>query len=279
MKSYIPITIIGAGAVGSSIALALFNSGVKPKEIYSLKGFSAKKIATKIRINNFGSFDKAQPRKGLVILAVPDSAISGVARVFSRQRMDFGEVIFLHTSGALSSEELIPLKKKGASTGSFHPMQTFPSGKFTTLNNVWIAIEGDAKAVKAGKHLAKILHARTFIISKKAKVLYHTAAVFASNYLVTLLSVVEQIAMRMNIPKGKIWKIYLPLIEQTVHNVINSSPAKALTGPIARGDVSTVIKHLQELSKKKLSHLVPLYSVLGIETARLAKKKKLAGSK
>jgi predicted short-subunit dehydrogenase-like oxidoreductase (DUF2520 family) len=103
--------------------------------------------------------------------------------------------------------------------------------------------------------------------------LYHASAVFASNYLVTLFSVVEEISGIIRIPKKNIWKIYSPLIFQTIHNAMNSSPAAALTGPIVRGDTETIAKHINALSIPKLRHLALLYSALGIETTRLAKKK------
>jgi predicted short-subunit dehydrogenase-like oxidoreductase (DUF2520 family) len=269
-----PITIIGAGAVGSSIALALFYKRVKIAGIYSLSGISAKKIAKIIGTIKNGRLDSLELTQGVVIVAVPDKQVSSVVNMLMLKQIPLRGCIFLHTSGALSSDALLPLKRKGASIASFHPIQTFPSSKTTSLKNIWAAIEGNPKAVLAAKQLAKILQMHTFTIPKEAKVLYHTAAVFASNYLVTLLSVVEQVADRIKIPHKNIWKIYQPLIEQTLRNVVSSSPANALTGPIARGDVETIEKHLQELSKKKLDHLVPLYSVLGLETARLARKKR-----
>jgi len=272
VKFKTPLTIIGTGAVGSSIAFALFYKRIRISALYSLSGASAKRIARRIGVKNFGTVKDMELQKGLVIVAVPDARIAETAQVVSANQKSYENFVFIHTSGSLSSEELKSLHDKGASVASFHPLQTFPASKITSLKNKWIAIEGDRKALHACVQLAKILDAHTFTISKETKVLYHTAAVFASNYLVTLLSVVEEIASRIHIPKKNIWKIYRPIIEQTVQNVFSSSPAKALTGPIARGDLNTVTKHLQELSKKKLNHLVPLYSVLGIETAKLAKK-------
>ncbi len=166
------------------------------------------------------------------------------------------------------------MKKKGALAGSFHPMQSFPRTRRISLKGVWCAVEGDTAALGYAKQLAKSFQAHTFTISKEEKVLYHIAGVFASNYLVTLLSVVERIATESGIPRKNLWKIYGNIIRQTLENVLSSSPAEALTGPIARGAVETVTRHLEALSGKKLNHLVPLYSALGIETARLARKKK-----
>lgn len=269
-----PITIIGAGAVGRSIALALFRGGVNIDAVYSLHGRSAALLARKVQARTSGLLSEMTHLGTDTIVCVPDNEITSVAAHLVRRNTSLREKTVLHTSGALSSSELRALKKQGASVGSFHPMQTFPKGTMTPLNNVWISIEGDSRAVKFSTLLAKIVHGNTFRISKEAKVLYHTAGVFASNYFVTLLSVVELIAKECGIPQKDIWKVYGPIVRQTLENVISTSPAQALTGPIARGDVVTVSKQLQGLSRKKLNRLVPLYSALGIETARLARKKK-----
>lgn len=271
MKS---VTIIGAGAVGRSIALALFHSGVKITGIYSRNGKSAVAVGNKIRARNIGMLKDLQFSSDVLFIAVPDDTIRSVAEEISSAAGSLkGKTVF-HTSGALTSDELLTLKRKGVSTGSFHPLQTFSESKRrTSLNNIWCAVEGDTKAVKVAQAIAKKMKSNIFHISKKEKTLYHVSAVFASNYLVTLLSVVEKIAETIHIPKKVIWKIYSPLVHQTVLNVLNSSPKTALTGPIARGDIQTVTQHIKALSNKRLNHLVTLYSVLGIETTRLVKKK------
>ncbi|MDD8019159.1 MAG: DUF2520 domain-containing protein [Bacteroidota bacterium] len=278
MKFRQPITIIGAGAVGRSIAAALLRGGAAINGIYSRSSQSALLLAKKIHCKNFGTVDDIKSVQGVIIAAVPDSQIKSVARRLVLIQKSFKNVIVLHTSGALASDELDILKRKGAATGSFHPMQTFPTFKTTTLKNIWCAAEGDLRARKIARDIATTCGASSFEISKEAKVLYHTAGIFASNYLVTLLSIVEEIALKVKITQSDVWKIYRPIIESTLRNGMETSPAEALTGPIARGDADTINKHLQTLSKKKLDHLVPLYSVLGIETARLAKKKKTAGN-
>jgi len=268
------VTIVGAGAVGRSIALALFQNRVKIDGIYSESGRSAQNLAKKIRCSNFGIFDNASLTSEIVIIAVPDNQIRDVAASLAK---DFGSIknkIIFHTSGALSSDELSNLRKRKAAVASFHPLQTFSrSENQTSLNDIWCAVEGDRKAISATRAIGKKLHMNIFTIAKKDKPLYHASAVFASNYLITLLSVVEELSEHIRIPKKNIWKIYSPLILQTLHNSTSSSPAEALTGPIVRGDIKTITKHIKALSTPSLKHLAMLYSVLGIETTRLVKKK------
>lgn len=270
MKS---VSLIGAGAVGRSIALALFYGGVKIDHIYSLNGISARQLARTVGASTFGTIEEMVSVGTHTIICVPDREIRMIANLIAKRIASLKNKIFIHTSGGMTSDELLPLKVKGAIVGSFHPMQTFPKKKITTFNNVWCAVEGDTRARTFCRNIAAVVGAHTFTIPKKGKVLYHTAGVFASNYVVTLLSVTEFLAKECGIPERAVWKIFKPILMQTVNNVVTTSPAEALTGPIARGDVATVTKQLQALSTKKLHHLVPLYSALGIETARLARKK------
>ena len=273
MKS---ISIIGAGAVGSSIALALFYGGKKPAAIFSENGKSAAALAKKIKAKRFGSIKQLDVSDDLIIISVPDDKIGEVVRSISLCSRSLRGKTVIHTSGALTSSEISPLAKKGASVASFHPLQTFSkSNDCTSLKNVWCAIEGDPTAVAICKKLAGLIGAKYFSVSKKDKTLYHIAAVFASNYQVTLFSVVELLATEIGIPKKHLWNIFRPLIRQTLENVFSTSPAEALTGPIVRGDYKTIAAHLKKLeTSKTMEHLVPLYSTLGIETAKLAKLKK-----
>ena len=97
---------------------------------------------------------------------------------------------------------------------------------------------------------------------------------FASNYLVTLASIVEGIAAQIHLPKQSWKKIFTPIVLRTLKNIEATSPAAALTGPIARGDVGTIQKHIAALSSKKYKHLVPPYAVLGVATTRIVRKKR-----
>jgi predicted short-subunit dehydrogenase-like oxidoreductase (DUF2520 family) len=269
-----PVTIIGAGAVGRSIALALFYSGVKIHGVYSLSGRSAVQLGKRVHAKYSGTLSPSPDCGSIVLLCIPDAKIKEAATMLARALPSMNNRVVIHTAGARSSAELVPLKRKRCSVGSFHPMQTFPHGKITSLSGVWCAIEGDKAALAVCRQLARKLRSHAFVISKEAKVLYHIAGVFASNYVVTLMSVVHDLAVQSGIPEKNIWKIFRPIIEQAVQNTVKSSPAEALTGPIIRGDSETVVQHLTALSSGTAAYLAPLYSALGIETVRLAKKQR-----
>ncbi|MFA6542144.1 MAG: DUF2520 domain-containing protein [Bacteroidota bacterium] len=271
MKRIDDITLIGAGAVGLSIALGLFSHGIGLSGIYSAGGVSAKKLGKKVRMNRCGKISELTTVGEVVILAVPDSQIRIVADHLAQSVSSLQGRVVVHLSGALNSSELEVLRKKKAAVGSFHPMQTFPRSHPASFAGVWCAAEGDAGALRVMKQLSKILGANVFEISKKEKVLYHTAGVFASNYLVVLMAAVNEIASGLRLPQSDIWKVYLPIMRQTLNNVVSTTPRRALTGPIVRGDLVTVKNHLNALSKRPLQHLVQLYSALGVEAARIAK--------
>ncbi len=270
------LTIIGAGGVGRSIALALFSKGISVDGIYSRRGASAKRLAAAVKVRNYGTLKITTPLSGLVVIAVPDAEISSVVSLLRAERRSLKGITVVHTSGTLTSDVLQPLRALGASVGSFHPLQTFSAARrSTSFTSIYCAVEGDRSAVTVGEALARALGARSFRIRKSDKTKYHIAAVFASNYLVTLLSAAEQTAGNIGLSGNQFRKIIRPLVIQTAENVLNASPAKALTGPIKRGDGETVTEHIRTLEiSKELKHLLPLYAALGIETAHLAKRRK-----
>lgn len=272
----LPVTIIGAGAVGSALALAFNRHGYRIRSVISKYGKSAVRLGKKVGAERTGLLSELDDVSGLVVIAVPDDEIAGFVRLLSRREGDFSRSMIFHTSGALTSDALKPLQKKGATIGSFHPLQTILRSRVgrNDLRNIWIGIEGDAKAVKVGISLAKNIGSHPFILSKKQKVLYHIAAVFSSNYLVTILSVVEQLGHRIGLSHSAILPMFEPLILQSLKNVKERSAAVALTGPVARGDKKTLRKHHIALQQRGLTEISTLYRALERETMRLAQRKK-----
>ncbi|MGA7160400.1 MAG: Rossmann-like and DUF2520 domain-containing protein [Bacteroidota bacterium] len=276
VKKKLPVTIIGAGAVGRPLALALWKKKYPIRIILSRNDRSAKIVGKSVHARHGRLLSAKNFRgDGIVFIAVPDDEIKNVVRILSRLCEDFSRSIVFHTSGALSSNLLSLLKVKGAAVGSFHPLQTFPKSDSTPerLHNIWIGIEGDKKAIATGKKIAHDVGARPFVLSSRQKVLYHIAAVFSSNYFVTLLSVVEELGKRIHLSKRETVSIFEPLILQSLQNVKEQSAASALTGPIARGDVQTLKRHRNELKKKGMKRIALLYSALARETSSLALRK------
>jgi predicted short-subunit dehydrogenase-like oxidoreductase (DUF2520 family) len=275
-KKNLPITIIGAGAVGSALALALHKRKFTLRLVVSHKEESARRLGRKVHA--FYGTQRSMPGfepGGIFFLAVPDDEIEGVARWVAHTGTDFTRSIVFHCSGALSSDLLSPLRRKGAAVGSFHPLQSFPGTKADpqALEKIWIGIEGDRKAKEFGRYLARELRSRSIILSPQQKTLYHLAAVFSSNFLVTILSVVEELGGELGLSRNRVMSMVEPILLRSFMNAKLNSAATALTGPIARGDLRTVRKHRSALRAGGMKRIAALYTALARETAVLASKK------
>ena len=176
----------------------------------------------------------------------------------------------LHTSGAATASLLEPLRSEGARTLSFHPLQAIPpDATAQTLAGVTVGIEGEPSGVAAGIELAVGMGLHYLVLSAAAKPRYHLAAAMASNLLVTLMGMVQEVLASIDIGHDQAMSILEPLLRGTLDNLVDATPEDALTGPVARGDLGTLRTHGLAL-RKDLPHLVPAYAALSVETVRLA---------
>jgi len=226
------IAIIGAGRLGHGLAAALAKRGRKSVL------FGREWDPTAVR------------QAKLVLLAVPDDAITPLAAILAERQAISDVQIVLHLSGLLDRRALEPLAATGAARGSFHPLQTIsdPATAPERLEGAYAGIEGDDRALRAGRDLATILDMKVVEISSQAKPAYHAAASIVSNYTVTLLGIAERLAMEAGVPRETAAEIYLPLLHGTLANLMATTPAAALTGPIRRGDLQTLRAHFAALA-------------------------------
>jgi predicted short-subunit dehydrogenase-like oxidoreductase (DUF2520 family) len=211
----------------------------------------------------------------IVLIAAPDSAVSNVAtELATNEHLRWNTLTVAHTSGVLTTNALLPLKAKGARVLSIHPLYAFPDANsaLENLAGIFYGIEGDSSAVEIGKNLVSDLGGKSIVIPQDSKTLYHIAAVFGSNYLVTLISLVGEVFSSVGLPRNEFFEVVEPLIQNTLRNIKQKSTLDALTGPIERGDLETVRLHLEEL-RKKLPYIIPVYVAMGLETIRLALRK------
>jgi predicted short-subunit dehydrogenase-like oxidoreductase (DUF2520 family) len=245
------VSIVGAGSLGTALALTLPSAGYAVKVIAvrakALSSAASKGLARKAKAQliELGT----QPLDSdIVWIAVPDDYITHVARQLASTQ-DWKGRIVLHSSGALTSEELASLHAKGARVASVHPMMTFVRRSVPNMAGVAFAIEGDTGALRAAKAIVKRLGGYAFPIRKQNKVLYHAFGSLASPLVIALVASLEQVAKAAGIRAGDIKGVMLPLLEQTLRNYLKHDAASAFSGPLARGDVATVKKHLEELKK------------------------------
>jgi predicted short-subunit dehydrogenase-like oxidoreductase (DUF2520 family) len=184
----------------------------------------------------------------VVWLCVPDDAIVEVARALG-PKADWARKVVLHSSGALTSEELAVLRRSGAHAASVHPMMTFVAGSQPSLAGVPFAIEGDAPAVRASRAIVKGLGGKAYSIRAQDKVAYHAWGTFASPLLTALLATSEQVADAAGVKQKEAKRRMLPILQQTLANYAALDAADAFSGPIVRGDVETMRRHLRVLRK------------------------------
>lgn len=239
-----PISLVGPGRLGASLARALHAAGYPIAEIVYRRGPSArnaKALAKALRTKAVVSPSLAP----VVFLCAGDSQLEALASGLAIH--DWQGKVALHTSGALSSDVLRSLRRRGASVGSMHPMMTFVRGATTTLRGVSFALEGDAKAVQRARAIVRDLGGSHFLLKKSAKPLYHAFGGFASPLLIATLAAGERVAQKAGLSPAQARAAMGPIVEQTLKNYRKQGSAGAFSGPLVRGDVGTVRKHLKAL--------------------------------
>jgi predicted short-subunit dehydrogenase-like oxidoreductase (DUF2520 family) len=242
------ISFVGAGALASGLAKLLHAQGFLIAEIVTRNtpvsrrkgGALARKVGASV-----STLANAKLRCDALWLAVPDSAIEDVARTLAARR-ELPPVI-LHASGALASQALATLAERGVHTGSAHPMMTFVAGEPPSLKDAWFAVEGDPRAVRAARAMARVLGAHSFTIQPGNKGLYHAFGAMLSPMLATELAAAEQIGLGAGISPRDVRRIMEPIVLRTVQNVLRDGAGKSFSGPLARGDVRTIALHLEAL--------------------------------
>lgn len=240
------IGIIGVGRLGAALATALAEAGHSVCAIWSRTAEPARLIADGIP----GCTAVLRPQAvadvaSFVFIAISDDAIQELTDSIE-WRADHAVV---HCSGALDLGVLGGARGAGAATGSFHPLQSFTemsgAGAF---RGIAVAIEADAGLGEALSTMALDLGARPLRILPGTKALYHAAAVMASNYLVTLSHHASELMSGCGLSREEAIEVLIPLMRGTLDNIAALGPVAALTGPIARGDVNTVGRHLEALT-------------------------------
>ncbi|HOW54372.1 MAG TPA: DUF2520 domain-containing protein [Syntrophorhabdaceae bacterium] len=241
------IGIIGAGKVGISIGYVLKNNGMdvvalsdrRTAALDTARGLlGVDMVYTSDNLEVVGSAD-------VIALTTQDRVIQDVVREINDRAEDLAGKLFFHTSGADPCSILMPLDEKGAHLGSLHPLQTFPDieSAIDVLPDTSIFIEGDDKAREILRFIGENLGAKVHAIESADKVLYHLAAVTVCNLLSALMytgvGVMERIGIGL--------EPFIPIIRATMKNIENKGPLAALTGPIMRGDDSTVRAHIEAI--------------------------------
>jgi predicted short-subunit dehydrogenase-like oxidoreductase (DUF2520 family) len=253
------IALIGAGSLATFLAVSLRDAGFTITEIFARDSPSslrrartlAAKVGTRAVIANSAALDAT-----LLWFCVPDREIHNAASVLAdhltaralvdqRVKVRFA----LHSSGALSSHELDPLRRAGAAVASAHPLMAFVAGAHPSLTGVPFAIEGDDPAKRVARRIVRELGGESFALPASRKAAYHAWATLTSPLLLAFLVTLEEAARAAGLTREDGRRKSLPIIRQTLENYSRLGPAQSFSGPLIRGDAATVAKHLAVLKK------------------------------
>jgi predicted short-subunit dehydrogenase-like oxidoreductase (DUF2520 family) len=184
----------------------------------------------------------------VVWLCVPDRDIAACAGDLAAAGSWQGKIV-IHSSGALSSDELTVLRRRGAKVASAHPLMTFVPGVTPSLAGVGYAVEGDAAGMRMARRIIVSMGSKVFPIRKRDKAAYHAWGTFASPLLTALLAMSERVAEAAGVSRAEARRRVLPIVRQTVENYAERGAALGFSGPIVRGDVATVRQHMKVLRR------------------------------
>ncbi len=255
------VAIVGAGNLATFLAVALDATGFTITEIVAHDSaqsrLNARKLAKKVGAQSVAAHS-AKLDANLLWFCVPDREIrraaSGLAsrlaaRVLVQKKGKVQDKVqfAFHSSGALASRELEPLRKAGAAVASVHPLMTFVAGAYPTLRGVPFAIEGDDAATRVARRIVHELGGVSFSLPAARKAAYHAWATLTSPLLVAFLVTLEEAARAAGLTCEDARCKSLPIIRQTLANYSRFGPAHSFSGPLIRGDAETVAKHLAVL--------------------------------
>jgi predicted short-subunit dehydrogenase-like oxidoreductase (DUF2520 family) len=265
--------IIGTGMVGTAIGFLLKKAGYKVISICDKSSAAAQRALPYTGGKFFQNPLEAVQKADCILITTPDDTILRACREIALFPAIKGKFVF-HMSGAGGMDILTPAKEAGASVASIHPLQSFSSidQAIQNIPGSYFGVTADKNTLPYAKNIIRRLGGIPLVISDDQKPLYHAAACFASNYLVTLINVVESIYQAIGLNQKDAKKAFLPLIYGSLKNIENSCSVSSLTGPIARGDSGTIKKHVIAI-KKNLPQYSSLYSSLGLTTVNVARQK------
>jgi predicted short-subunit dehydrogenase-like oxidoreductase (DUF2520 family) len=260
--------VIGAGPVATVIASALRRGGVPVLGLWARRPDAARAAAKAAGVVGYSS---APPdillESDVVIVAVRDDAISEVAATLCGTGLITRRHVFLHCSGAIAaSEAFASVAAKVGGIGTLHPLRAFAdaSAAAVGVRGTVFGIEGDEVAQAAARQLVELMGGATLPLEKTQMAAYHAAAAMASNFLVALLDSAAQVLTATGMPMEQALSALLPLAKGALANIAEQGAKAGLTGPIRRGDVGTVVRHLTALHTRPQA--LEVYRVLGRAT-------------
>jgi len=268
------LNLIGAGHVGRVLGRLFAARGCfQVQQVLTRSASSAQQAVAFIGAGSAAAACEELRPAGVHVLAVGDDQIVPACEALARA-VPLRDSIVFHCSGALASDRLQAARDQGALVASVHPIRSFadPAAVAAQFDGTFCGIEGDADALAVLTPALRAIGAQPVPIDASAKTVYHAAAVFASNYLVTVLDAALRAYQAAGIPEAVARQMAQPLATESMANVFRLGAAAALSGPIARGDMATVARQ-QHAVERWDPDTGALYRALVAPTAVLARQK------
>lgn len=261
--------IIGAGIVGTALAVRLEEAGHECIGVHTRSRLSYERFSSYLTIDHL-RLEELVPAADILFLTTQDGMIRTVAEDLNTKDLIKPGQVWIHCSGSLPSDILRVKESSPIQCLSLHPLQAFASVEkaLTILSGTHFGIEGDNPEL--GERIVKDLGGIPHPILAAQKSLYHAGAVVASNYLVVLTSLAVELFAEAGIQAEEALASLLPLMRGTLFNLEQVGLPQALTGPIARGDAQVVKGHLDHMP----SNLMEIYQILGLKALELGENKK-----
>lgn len=269
------LNIIGCGKAGGALAKVWTScDAFRVRDVLNRSLGSGQRAVALIgegrAVDGYDGLDSAD----VVMISTSDEAIEACCEQLCRADVLRNGNIVFHCSGSLSSDVLAPARGRGAHVASLHPVKSFADSARAaeTFAGTFCAVEGDDEACRVLRDALERSGAHPFDVQPQAKTTYHTATVFVCNYLVALMEVGLRCFERAGVGRPLAMQIMEPIVRGTVQNVFERGPVQALTGPVARGEVSVVAKELKELGQWNET-AEQAYRLLGRVAAELSEAK------
>jgi predicted short-subunit dehydrogenase-like oxidoreductase (DUF2520 family) len=265
------IGFIGAGRLATALAWGFSRKGCAVVAVASRSRDSAARLAAPVAgCTVYDTPQQVADAADLVFIGVNDAAIAAV--VADLRWRQGGAVV--HCSGATEVAALAPAAAQGAQTGGFHPMQTFadPEAALASLPGCTVSIEATEPLLARLQALAALLGCRAITLPPGARVRYHASGAYASQYVVALLAEAAKLWASFGVKEEDAIKALLPLLRGTAASVERAGLVQGMPGPVSRGDLGTVRRHLDSLDAFDAQAAV-LYRQLALRTVWLAEAK------
>jgi len=245
------VAIVGAGRVGRALGRRLSELGWRIGAVVCRSDARARAAVRAIGDGQPHSVLTRQVVAAEVILiATPDAAVRKVAGELARiGGEEISGKVILHTSGALDRAALAPLERRGAATGSLHPLQTFSGRGVPELEGIFMAIEGAPAALQWARRIARSLGGIPVRIDGRSKPAYHAAGALVAGHGLALVEAATRMLMTLGFTRRHAARALLPLMRQMLDNFERLGSGPAWTGPLSRGDYSTIAAHASALRR------------------------------